>query len=111
MFSIIRIPAHFLFGTVFWQLWYGFGAQLTGQPPGRLSSLAAGMVLYSIQGLGLAMSYYVLFTRHSLLNAVLYMGSSSLPCSPTSSRSSRCQAPGPTPPGTWSTGSATSRWR
>jgi hypothetical protein len=74
MFSIIRIPAHFLFGTVYWQLWYGFGAQLTGQPPGQLSSLAAGMVLYSIQGLGLAMSYYVLFTRHSLLNAVLFMG-------------------------------------
>jgi hypothetical protein len=74
MFSIIRIPAHLLFGTVYWQLWYGFGAQLTGQPPGQLPSLAAGMVLYSIQGLGLAMSYYVLFKRHSLLNALLFMG-------------------------------------
>ncbi|OLB76170.1 MAG: hypothetical protein AUI14_19500 [Actinobacteria bacterium 13_2_20CM_2_71_6] len=74
VFSLARIPAFYTSGIVYWQLWYGFGNQLTGEPATQLASLVPGMVLYTIQGMGLAMSYYVLFKRHTLLNAVLFLG-------------------------------------
>jgi hypothetical protein len=74
VFSIARIPALFTSHLVYWQLWYGFGSQLTGEPGTQLASLVPGMVMYTIQGMGLVMSFYVLFTRHSLVNAVLFLG-------------------------------------
>lgn len=74
VFSIARIPALFASHLVYWQLWYGFGSQLTGEPGTQVASLVPGMAMYTVQGLGLAMSFYVLFQRHSLINAVLFLG-------------------------------------
>jgi hypothetical protein len=72
-FSVVRIPAFYLFGINYWGVWYSFGAQLTGEPPGTLPALLAGMAMYTIQGIALNTSFYVLFRRHSLLNALLFI--------------------------------------
>jgi hypothetical protein len=74
VFSVARIPAFYTSHLVYWQLWYGFGSQLTGESGTRLASLVPGMVMYTIQGIGLVVSFYVLFQRHSLINAVLFLG-------------------------------------
>jgi hypothetical protein len=74
IFSIVRITMFFADDLVYWQLWYAFGAQLTGEPVAQLGTLAAGMVMYTLQGMGLVMGYYVLFRRHTLLNAMLFLG-------------------------------------
>lgn len=71
MFSLVRVPALSLTGYVFWMPWYGFGAGATGQPPGTFGSLLPGALLYTLQGWSLGMVYYVLFKRHTLLNALL----------------------------------------
>ena len=74
IFSIVQIPMFFAGDLVYWQTWYTFGAQLTGEPGAQLGTLAAGMVMYTLVGMGLAMSFYVLFRRHTLLNALLFLG-------------------------------------
>jgi hypothetical protein len=71
MFSLVRIPALSLTRFVFWMPWYGFGVGATGQPPGTIGSLLPGALLYLLQGWSLGMVYYVLFKRHTLLNAML----------------------------------------
>ena len=71
MFSLVRIPALSLTRFVFWMPWYGFGVGATGQPPGTIGSLLPGAMLYLLQGWSLGMVYYVLFKRHTLLNAML----------------------------------------
>ena len=73
-FSVVRILPFYLFGINYWGVWYNFGAQLTGEPPGTLPALLAGMAMYTIQGIALNTSFFVLFRRHSLLNALLYIG-------------------------------------
>lgn len=72
-FSIVRILPFYLFGINYWGVWYSFGAQLTGEPPGTLPALIAGMAMYTIQGIALNTSFFVLFRRHSLLNALLFI--------------------------------------
>jgi len=99
-FSVVRILPFYLFGINYWGVWYNFGAQLTGEPPGTLPALIAGMAMYTIQGIALNTSFFVLFRRHSLLNALLYIGVwfSSLINLPESSGPRRQHAPrGPDP--------------
>lgn len=74
MFTVARIPTHFLWGLIYWHPWYDFGAELTGAPLGQYSSLFPGALLNALQGWSIAMGFYVLFRRHSLINAVLYIG-------------------------------------
>jgi hypothetical protein len=74
VFSVVRILPFYLFGINYWGVWYNFGAQLTGEKPGTLPALLAGMAMYTIQGIALNTSFFVLFRRHSLLNALLYIG-------------------------------------
>lgn len=71
MFSLVRIPALSLTRFVFWMPWYGFGVGATGEPTGTFGSLLPGALLYTLQGWSLGMVYYVLFKRHTLLNAML----------------------------------------
>jgi hypothetical protein len=71
MFSLVRIPLLPLTGYVFWMPWYGFGVGATGEPASTFGSLLPGALLYTLQGWSLGMVYYVLFKRHSLLNALL----------------------------------------
>jgi hypothetical protein len=73
MFTVARIPSNPLFGMIYWHPWYDFGAALTGLPKDQYTSLLVGSILYSIQGYSLAMGYYVLFRRHTLINAILYL--------------------------------------
>jgi hypothetical protein len=72
-FSVVRILPFYLFGINFWGVWYNFGAQLTGARPGTLPALIAGLAMYTIQGIALNTSFFVLFRRHSLLNALLFI--------------------------------------
>jgi hypothetical protein len=74
VFSVVRIPAFYLFDFSYWAPWYTFGNGATGEPVGFLSSLLPGAVLYSLQGYSLSMGFYTLFKRHTLLNATLYFG-------------------------------------
>ena len=74
VFSLARIPTHLGFGFAFWHPWYDFGSDLTGLPPNHYPSLFAGAVLYSLDGVVLALGYYVLFQKRSLANAILYIG-------------------------------------
>ena len=32
IFSLVRIPTHYLFGMAYWHPWYDFGSALTGLP-------------------------------------------------------------------------------
>jgi hypothetical protein len=74
VFSVVRIPAFYLFDFSYWAPWYTFGNGATGEPVGFLSSLVPGAVLYSLQGYSLSMGFYTLFKRHTLLNATMYFG-------------------------------------
>jgi hypothetical protein len=71
VFSLVRIPLLSLTRYVFWMPWYGFGVGATGEPASTFGSLLPGALLYLLQGWALGMVYYVLFKRHSLLNALL----------------------------------------
>src|SRR5215813_2838618 len=71
VFSLVRIPALSFTRYVFWMPWYGFGVGATGEPASTFGSLLPGALLYLLQGWSLGMVYYVLFKRHSLLNAML----------------------------------------
>jgi hypothetical protein len=71
MFSLVRIPLLPLTRYVFWMPWYGFGVGATGEPTATFGSLLPGALLYTLQGWSLGMVYYVLFKRHTLLNAML----------------------------------------
>jgi hypothetical protein len=73
IFSLVRIPTHFWFGMAFWHPWYDFGSSLTGLPINQFSSLVPGALLYSLQGYSLTLGFYILFQRHTLLNAILYI--------------------------------------
>lgn len=72
VFSVVRIPIFYLFGLVYWGPWQTFGFGVTGYPVGFYPSLLSGAVLYSLQGFALAMGFYVLFQRPTLLNGLLY---------------------------------------
>ncbi len=74
IFTVARIPTHYLWGLVYWHPWYDFGSELTGAPIGQYSSLFPGAFLNALQGWSIAMGFYVLFRRHSLINAILYIG-------------------------------------
>ncbi len=73
VFDLARIPMHYALGNVFWGTWFDFGNSLTGQPPSHWSSLAAGTLLHIFQGYVLALGYYILFRRASLLSALGYL--------------------------------------
>src|SRR5262249_7277719 len=74
VFSVVRIPAYAWLKIPYWHPWYEFGARLTGAPDSQYASLGPGALLYTLQGCSLGLGYYVLFKRHSLLNAVLFLG-------------------------------------
>ncbi len=73
IFSLVRIPTHFLYGMAYWHPWYDFASALTGLPVNQYSTLLPGAFLYSLQGYSLTLGFFILFRRHSLLNAVLYI--------------------------------------
>lgn len=73
IFSLVRIPTHYLWQMTYWHPWYEFAARLTGIPSNQFSSLALGGFLNAIQGFALTMGFYILFKKRSLLNAMLYI--------------------------------------
>ena len=73
IFTTARIPMFYLFGIPYWHPWYAFGNAFTSLPVDQFGTLAAGAVLYCLQGFALATGFYILFRQHSLLNAVLYL--------------------------------------
>jgi hypothetical protein len=73
LFSFVRIPTHFIFGMTYWHPWYDFASALTGLPVNTYATLVPGAILYSLQGYSLVLGFYILFQRHSLLNAILYV--------------------------------------
>jgi hypothetical protein len=73
VYNISRIPTYFLLRVVFWDHWYGYGAQLIVQPPDRWASLATGTLVHSIQGYVLVLGYFILFRRRTLLSTMLYV--------------------------------------
>jgi hypothetical protein len=72
VFSVVRIPMFYLGDLVYWAPWQTFGFGVTGFPVGFYPSLLSGALLYSLQGFALAMGFYVLFQRPTLLNGLLY---------------------------------------
>lgn len=73
-FTLTQVPAIFISDIAYWQLWSDLGGHLTGEPDSHPWSLAAGALLCAVVGTGLVMGYYVLFKRHNLLTATLYVG-------------------------------------
>jgi hypothetical protein len=73
VYNIARVPMHYLLDIVFWDHWYDFGSELTGKPVDQWSSLVPGTLLHSLQGYVLALGFYILFKRHSLRNALIYV--------------------------------------
>ena len=73
MFSVSRIPLHYLIGIIYWHPWYDFGNALTGTALGGQDTLAVGGLLNAIQGWSIGVGFYILFKRHSLINVLLYV--------------------------------------
>jgi hypothetical protein len=73
VYNLSRMPMHYIFNIVFWDHWYDFGSEFAGQPVDQWSSLIPGTLLHSLQGYVLALGFFVLFQRHSLFNALLYI--------------------------------------
>lgn len=73
VYNISRVPMHYSLGVVFWDHWYDFGSELTGNPVDQWASLIPGTFLHSLQGYVLALGFFILFKRHSLLNALAYV--------------------------------------
>lgn len=73
IYNLARIPTHYLFGLVFWDGWYDYGSQLTGVPVYQWGSLLPGTLLHTLQGYSLALGFFILYKRHTLLNALCYV--------------------------------------
>jgi len=73
MFTVSRIPLHYLMGIVYWHPWYDFGNALTGGSLSGQDTLAVGGLLNAIQGWAMGLGVYILFKRHSLINVLLYI--------------------------------------
>lgn len=73
IFSVVRIPMALALNFPYWHPWFEFGHSLTGEPLNQFSSLIPGAVLYTLQGTSLGLGFYILFRRHSFINAVLYL--------------------------------------
>lgn len=73
IFSLVRIPTHYLWEMTYWHPWYEFASNLTGLPQNQLSSLALGSFLNILQGFALTLGFYILFQKRSLLNSLLYI--------------------------------------
>lgn len=73
VYNLARIPAHYVLNIVFWDHWYDFGSELTGQPVDQYSSLVPGTFIHSLQGYVLALGFYILYKRHTLTNALIYV--------------------------------------
>ncbi|MDQ4027070.1 MAG: hypothetical protein M3214_03340 [Actinomycetota bacterium] len=72
VYNVSRAPMHFLLDVVFWDRWFDYGYELTGEAQSEFSSLIPGMILHSLQGYVLVLGFYVLFKHHSLRNSLLY---------------------------------------
>jgi hypothetical protein len=72
-FSLLRIVLHFMWGYIYWSPWFSFGSELSGLPSNTFGALGAGAMLYTIHGVTLGMAYFILFKRHTLLNAILLL--------------------------------------
>lgn len=72
-FSIVRIPPHFIYGTVFWQPWSDFGSKYSGLAVTTFGAFWAGALINFLHGIVLVLGYYILFKRHSLINALLFI--------------------------------------
>jgi hypothetical protein len=72
-FSLFRVPLHYMWGYVYWGPWFSFGSELSGLGSHTSGALAAGAALYTIHGMTLGLGYYILFKRHTLLNAILLL--------------------------------------
>jgi len=74
MFSVVRIPLHFTpLQIIYWHPWYDFGNALTNTPLDSQNTLLVGGLLNLIQGWAMGLGFYILFKRHSLMNALLYV--------------------------------------
>lgn len=73
VYNFARVPMHYLLGIVFWDHWYDFGYELTGQPVDQWSSLIPGTFLHSLQGYVLALGFFILYRRFTLANALIYV--------------------------------------
>lgn len=72
-FSLLRIVLHFIWGYIYWSPWFSFGGELSGLASNTFGALAAGAMLYTMHGITLGLAYFILFKRHTLLNAVLLL--------------------------------------
>jgi hypothetical protein len=73
MFTVSRIPLHYIMGIVYWHPWYDFGNALTGTSLSGQDTLFVGGLLNAIQGWAMGLGFYILFKRHSLINVLLYI--------------------------------------
>jgi hypothetical protein len=73
VYGLAREAGYYLVHVPFWSTWYSFGNTLTGQPVNQYPSLISGTILHSLQGYVLALGFYILYRRHSLFNALIYV--------------------------------------
>lgn len=73
VYGLAREVGYYVVHVPFWSTWYSFGNRLTGQPVNEYPSLISGTILHSLQGYVLALGFYILYRRHSLLNALIYV--------------------------------------
>jgi hypothetical protein len=72
-FSLLRIGLHYSWGYIYWSPWFAFGGELSGFESHTYGALATGAILYTMHGITLGLAYFVLFKRHTLLNANLLL--------------------------------------
>lgn len=72
-YDFVRIPNFYLLESPYWDRWFDFGHELTGASLTSWSALIVGTLVHYLQGWSLAFGFYVLFPRHVLPGALVYL--------------------------------------
>jgi hypothetical protein len=73
VYDLARVLANLVVGAVYWDRYYDYGAAFTGTPGNQWNNLVMGTLMHAVQGYTLALGFYVLYKRHTLLNALAYV--------------------------------------
>ncbi|MGH2751113.1 MAG: hypothetical protein ACRDK3_09625 [Actinomycetota bacterium] len=73
VYDFVRVPNFYLLDSPYWDRWFDFGHELIGAPPESWAALVAGTLVHYLQGWSLAFGFYVLWPRHVLPGALVYL--------------------------------------
>ena len=73
VYDLVRVPNFYFLESPYWDRWFDFGHEFAGVAPTSWTALIVGTLLHYLQGWSLAFGFYVLFVRHTLPGALVYL--------------------------------------